>query len=360
MAKKMKKGSMSSTLLVALAGLVLFGGTFAFASGAIVDSGSSLFASAVAAFSGRPVIVISRDSYSASGNALMGYFTNLATFDISAKNVTHWATVNYVSTQVTISSTSAAPLTLSNVTMVYEYCIPPGESYGYGWRSNGCASIKVNPSSLTKFGNGYTANFTGSIPVYPQQSYGAFTISAIPTYAYTGSAKNAAAINAKLVVSLRAVSAVGDQCQWAYNGLSRSYGYTNCAYPKAIIDIQTRNGNSRTIVRSYGYGYYPPVSASGAESASIDQSSLASTGIVTLTGSASNVQNSYGNELSISVRPSNGTGPSSGGYVIIKNGRWSWPASAPLSLPVNIYLVQLSDPASGKVLAAGKLIISAP
>ena len=255
---KMKKSLYQPTrkiAVLAVAAVVLVGGSFALASGSIIESSNSLFASVSASISGKPIVFIGRDGASPKGNIPMGKNSALAIYDISARNVTHWATLKYVSIRTIITSAPDAPLSLSDITMSYNYCIPTGATYGYGYKSGGCGTIKVVPSSVTKTGNDYVVNFNGTIPVYPQQSYGAFTIYATPMYAYTATAKRAQVANARLQVRVVSAIASGDQCKWTSNPSTHAYGYTGCIAQDAIINIQAGFGNLLTVVRPYGYGY---------------------------------------------------------------------------------------------------------
>lgn len=240
---------------LALGALVLVGGAFAFASGPILDEGNSLLASAAAAITGRPTILIGRDGASPAGNIPMGNNDTLAIFDIAVKRVTHWATVRYVSVYATISAEPSSPLSLSNIALTYQYCIPKGVTYGYGYTGGGCNSMRISPSSVSKEGSNYVLGFSGAIPIYPQQIYGAFSISAVPTYAYTGRTQHANVGNARLQVKITGATASGDQCKWTWNSASYGYGYTGCVAYNAIVNFQAPYGNRLTVIRPYGYGY---------------------------------------------------------------------------------------------------------
>jgi hypothetical protein len=258
MKKTTPKGSRRKTASYVLATIVagvLVGGSFALASGSLMQNGSSLLASVAVAITGRPTVMIGRDGSSPSGNIQMGSLDTLAIYDISARNVTHWATVNYIPIQITIRAAPYSPLTLSNIKINYSYCIPPGTLYGYGYRSSGCATISLLPNSVNQNGSTYTANLIAGIPIYPEESSGTLTVYATPSYAYTGTATHPQSGNANLQVTITTVNASGDQCDWAWIPSNGNYGYTNCVASSAIINIWSAQGNTLTVMRPYGYGY---------------------------------------------------------------------------------------------------------
>jgi|GEM_PF-1988730 hypothetical protein len=253
--RKSTKSKVTSYVIATIAAGVLVGGSFALASGSLIQSGNSLLASVAVAITGKPTVMIGRDASSPSGNIQMGSYDALAIFDISARNVTHWATVNYVPIQIAIRAAPSSPLTLSNIRITYNYCIPPGTLYGYGYRSSGCANVQLFPNSVTQNGSTYMLTLPGGIPIYPEESSGTFTVYATPSYAFTGNATRPQSGNANLQVTITTVSASGDQCQWTWIPSSASYGYANCVAAGAIINIWSGQGNVLTVIRPYGYGY---------------------------------------------------------------------------------------------------------
>src|SRR3989344_4149905 len=82
--------------LLALGAVVLIGASFSVASGTIIESGNSIVAAVVTAISGKPTVLIGRSGDSPRGSIRMGVTSALAVYDVSAKNVTHGATIKYV------------------------------------------------------------------------------------------------------------------------------------------------------------------------------------------------------------------------------------------------------------------------
>jgi hypothetical protein len=242
-------------ILLGVAAVTLLAVSFAFASGSLLINGRSLLASIGAVISGNPTVMIIRDGSSPAGNISAGDPDVLAAYDISARNVTHWATINYVPLQIAIQTAAYSPLALSNIRVNYSYCIPPGTTYGYGYISSGCANIQLAPFSITMSGSTYIVDLGSGIPIYPQESSGTLTVYATPTYQYTGTARHYQSGNGTLQVIITPVSASGDQCQWAWIPGSGSYGYTDCIALTATTDILAGQGNTLTVIRPYGYGY---------------------------------------------------------------------------------------------------------
>ncbi len=246
-------------LLAALAAVVLVGGSFSIASGLVSLNANALYANVLSAITGRPMLILSRDISSPTGAIRMGTQSQLAIYDVRATNVTHWATVNSVPLRVALSQSYKSPMSLSSISMQYTYCIPVGQTYGYGFRSNGCASMTLMPSYVSMNGNTYYATFSMGIPVYPQQTTGTLAISATPAYAYTAQATNTQSGNGSLEVTVSGINASGDQCSWTYGFIPQiqnyGYGYTGCVSSPAISNVISASGNWLTVVRAYGYGY---------------------------------------------------------------------------------------------------------
>jgi hypothetical protein len=247
---------LSKPVIAGVAAVLLVGGSFALASGSVVDTGSSLLAAVTTAISGRPTVLIGVSGTSPSGTIRMLSNSVIAVYDIASKNATHGAAVKYVSLQTTISQ-QVARLSFGNVVMRYDYCIPRGSKYGYGYVSRGCGSMTLYPSSVQQVGNDYVISFNSTIPVYPQQTKGTLTLSATPRYTYTGTAVNKNATNATFRVKLTGSGASGDLCRWGYNPILRAYGYVGCVSYPAIINIYAPYSNQLTVQRAYGYGYLP-------------------------------------------------------------------------------------------------------
>ncbi len=259
MKKQWKSGTNLRLGALVIGALVLVGGAFATASGEVSGLPGSLFASAAATFSGKPTLIIKRDAQSSKGTLQMGKYQLLAQYKVVAKNVTHWATIQQISGQVVITAPSSSRLTISSPTITYYYCIPSGKTYGYGWTGTGnCQSIKLTlsatPTYFNPVTNVYAYNFSGHVPVYPQASPSWLQVSAVPSYAYTGSVKKTDAKDGKIQIQLLGVYATGDQCKTIHYGYKNKYGYSRCTNYSAIVNI-VNNGRILTILRPYGYGY---------------------------------------------------------------------------------------------------------
>lgn len=252
MARKKNLVSYKS-LPLTLGALLLMGFSFAFASGSLPDLTLTL-ASAASSITGKPTVLIGRSGGSPSGTIKGNESQSLANFDISVKNVTFWATMRTITVQTNVTQGVNAPVTLKDFYMKYSYCIPAGKSYGYGWKSGGCASMILQPSSVVKNEQGYEVSFYGpNMRIYPQQSYGALSVVATPVYPYTGASKKTTSTNAKIQVLLTQASATGDQCKKASR--SYGYGYGGCSSSSANVNIQAGKGYTLTVQRPYGYGY---------------------------------------------------------------------------------------------------------
>ncbi len=254
--KKSQLGSFSGRKVgFVLAAVALIGGSFYFSSGNGFTGASSLLAAVVSTISGKPTITIAKSGDSPRGTISTGKEAVLAIYDISAKNITNWATLHSVSMQAVISSNETSLFDLSNVSMKYSYCISQSKTYGYGYKSKGCATTTIAPTSITKNGSNYVINFGKDIIIYPEQYSGTLSIVGTPKYKYTGTATKSSANNVKLHVALKAVSGVGDKCSYGYISKGK-YGYSKCYSSSAVINVQSGNGNTLTIDRPYGYGYH--------------------------------------------------------------------------------------------------------
>lgn len=255
--RRIQKTRSNRKLFVAGAlAMVLVVGSFTIASGSIIETGNSLIQSAAAALTGRPMIIIKRDDNAPAASTIqMGSSNALAMFDISVVNATHWATLRSLPMTIQITGAANSPLSLKDISMQYQYCIPSGALYGYGYRSNGCGHVTITPTAVSKSGNMYIVTFNTGLYIYPQQTSGIFTVFATPMYGYTGSVLRSNSGNASLQVRILSANAAADQCQWTYSGSSHSYGYTGCVSSNAIINIQSGAGALLTVKRPYGYGY---------------------------------------------------------------------------------------------------------
>jgi hypothetical protein len=254
--KKSKSGSFSGRKVgFALAAVALVAGSFYFTSGNGFTGANSLLAAVVSTISGKPTIIIGRSSESPKGAISHGRQTLLAVYDVSAKNVTNWATMRGLSVQAVISSNTVSPIELSNISMKYSYCISSGQVYGYGWKSKGCATTTIAPSAITRNGPNYIVTFGKDIVIYPEQHGGSISIFGTPKYQYTGTATKSSSGDAKLQVVLSQVSGVGDKCTYGYISKGK-YGYTKCYSSSAVINIRAGKGNTLTVNRPYGYGYH--------------------------------------------------------------------------------------------------------
>lgn len=261
--RKKARTSSRKNIFIGAAALILVLGSFSIASGDVLSSSSSMLAAAVAAISGKPTLIISRSSDSPSGTiptTAVGVQT-LAVFNVAAKNVTHWATLQNISGQVVVTAPLSSWLGVNTITLEYRYCIPAGKTYGYGWQGGNCAVVSI-PATLAeatrnKVTGLYTFNFNSSIPVYPQASPSTLVVKGVPMYAYTGSAVRSGSADGKFQVQLVNISATGDQCttvKVAAKGTAKAYGYSKCITSNAEVNI-VNNGNTLTASRPYGYGY---------------------------------------------------------------------------------------------------------
>jgi hypothetical protein len=289
--------SFGGKILLGVAALAVFGGTFALASGSIIEGGNSFLAAAIASISGSPTVIIGRDAGSPSGTIYSGYTSELARFDVTAKNITHWASVNSVYGKATITLKAPSPMYLANVSAQYYYCIPPDKTYGYGWKGGGCASTPLSAYVDRDSSGNYTLSF--ALPhIYPQASPSYISIYGLPQYQYTGSYSANGAGNAKVQVSITSASATGDKCQTITYGLQgASYSYQGkCVASGATVNI-TSPGNTLTIQRQYGYGYYPspgPIITAVNGPLNLQTGQIGSWTVVSTMKNEANVQLSYG------------------------------------------------------------------
>lgn len=221
--------------------LVLVAGSFTFASGALLDGSSSLLSAAITSFGQS--IVVTRSSTSPSGTINGGTAQNIATFNflVGGKPGSQ-GTIKSAKILIPISGSSASSLSLSEISAHYSYCIPGGKKYGYGYKSGGCGSIKLLPSSVARNGNTYVVTFTSSFTVYPEQSYGAFIVSALPYFTsstVTGTPKFSA--------SLQSVDSTPKAFVFLAKGntltVRNPYGYTNTTKP-----VVEHPGNPQPII----------------------------------------------------------------------------------------------------------------
>jgi hypothetical protein len=151
--------------LVAVA-VVIVGGSFYMASGSLTNPGS-LLASALSAITGKPTVFIGKDGGSPAGSVKAGTDQILAIFDISSKNTTNWVTLHSEGFKITITSSTASPITVVGLVVSYKYCVSANATYGYGWKGGNCSGAKVlAPASVVKDGDGYSATYYSDTPIY--------------------------------------------------------------------------------------------------------------------------------------------------------------------------------------------------
>ena len=253
--KKKKKAAFGGRMLLTLAAILVAGGTFYVASAADFGDPVSLMGAAIAAFTGQPTVTIQIDPTTTEGTIPMNATAELARFNVDTRNVTHWATVG-VSGQVAVTTSSPAPLRLSNFVMQYSYCIPVGKTYGYGYKGGNCASVPLNVTVSQSNATTYVLNFSLP-PIYPEASESYFTVTATPTYAYTGSFSYKGAKDGKVQATIENVYATGDQCSIVRYGYKNKYSYQgHCAAKTATVRIAGK-GSMLTVVRTPGFGYNP-------------------------------------------------------------------------------------------------------
>lgn len=234
----------SKTPVLILAGLVLAGGSFYIASGSIANGANSVAAAFLGIFGSSPVITISTTSTSPSGIISPGVNQNLAAFDVSVSNVRWQGSVTNVTTSIAITGQAASNVTMQNIAAHYTYCIPSGVTYGYGYKGGSCGAILMQPVSNVRNGNVFTIVFSGTLPVYPQQSYGALIVSAQPSYtsAYTVGTP-------QIAVNVTSANAIGDQC----NSPAGARAKISCGNTSATVMLFGARGNLLTLKNPYGY-----------------------------------------------------------------------------------------------------------
>ncbi|OGZ57201.1 MAG: hypothetical protein A3G60_01690 [Candidatus Ryanbacteria bacterium RIFCSPLOWO2_12_FULL_47_9c] len=241
-----KNKSLKKSALI-LAALVLIGGSFTVASASFTGSPGSLLAGVFSIFDSSPLIKMSRNVNSPSGSVISGKTQVIGTFDVQTQNVTNFATLRTLTAQFALSGKGAKEFNLEDFTLSYRYCIPPGISYGYGYRGGSCGTIKMPVTSAERKSNLYTVTSRQALPVYPVQSSGVLTMSAKPVY--TGQEKSESG-KSWLRVSVKGEGS-GDKCNKIYYGYNNRYGYTKCIAEKARVT--SAKGNWLTMTRPYGY-----------------------------------------------------------------------------------------------------------
>ena len=244
-----RKASMSRPIGVFIAGIALVAGAFLFASGSLTDGSNSLLAAVFGVFSNQPSVTFSRSETSPSGIIPSGVDQNLASFNVTVRNVKWQANLQTVVVSIPVTGTSAANTLLTNIRAHYKYCIPQGTTYGYGYKGGSCGTINLEPKSSVREGNTYKLTFMGSIPVYPNQSYGAFIVSGKPGYT------SKYIIGTQQVrVEVASVSGIGDQCRVIrYGYKNRSFAYTKCGNTPLNTGFSRAVGNTLSLKNPYGY-----------------------------------------------------------------------------------------------------------
>src|SRR3989344_5862714 len=174
--KTLRKGGL------ALGAFALVLGSFAFASAQFTGSPGALFAAVASSINGKPLIAITRNVNSPSGTITPGRPQVLGTFDVRTKNVSNFATLKTITVRVTLSGTGAKTLNVENFNLNYNYCVPSGISYGYGYPGGLCGMIRLPIVAQKRIGNTYALTFNQPVQVYPVQSSGVFTLSGLPKY----------------------------------------------------------------------------------------------------------------------------------------------------------------------------------
>lgn len=254
MGRFMKKKSLGRRFDMRVGGALLVavliaGGSFAVASGQISGSPSNLLAAVFYSWSAKPMVAIYRSSNSPSGTITTGTSRTLAIFDVYSKNVSNWATLQSLTIDISIYGSSGKNLNATNFTVMYQYCIPSGVTYGYGYKGGSCASVPIWVNSASRTASGYRLVLYSGTPIYPQAS-GQLYVRANLAYNLGGSAGDTSQLRASIVSG----TAMGDQCR-AYGWIpsSYSYGYSQCVPIQA--NVLTGSGSSLNVQRSYGYGY---------------------------------------------------------------------------------------------------------
>ncbi len=244
-----RKASASRPIGVFIAGIALVAGAFLFASGSVLDGSNSLLAAVFSVFSGQPSVTFSRSDTSPSGIIPSGVDQNLASFNVNVRNVQWQANIQSVIVSVPVTGTSAKNTLITNLRAHYKYCIPQGTTYGYGYKGGSCGTINLEPKSSVREGNTYKLTFMGAIPVFPNQSYGAFIVSGKPGYA-----SKFIIGNQQVRVDVASISGVGDQCQVIrYGYKNKNFAYKKCRNIPLNTGFSRASGNTLTIKNPYGY-----------------------------------------------------------------------------------------------------------
>ncbi|MES2134871.1 MAG: hypothetical protein V4449_01345 [Patescibacteria group bacterium] len=249
MASKNKNGQTAKMVFSLLAAVVITGGAFFVASGTVLADSNSLVAAVLSAFSGKPVITITRASTSPSGTLALDQRQTLAVFDVKATNVKWQANLDSFTVSIPISGAGSA-LAINDFAFSYTYCTTSGVAYGYGYQGGACGTMSsLEPSSVTRNGNTYTLVFVKSIPVYLKQSSGMITITGTPTYVTAGMKA------AQIRVAVTAGTGIGDQCKAIQSSDKKKNGYLQCSNQSALVNVGSAKGNTLVVTRPPGYGY---------------------------------------------------------------------------------------------------------
>ena len=245
---------------LALAVFIAATGSFALATGQIAVQPGSFLAAVFSILSNKPQIIITKNAASAASTTPSSSVSPLATFDVRVANVSYWATLRSLDISIAINDASTkSPLTLSNFTVDYKYCIPQGKTYGYYFQdamkygscgtysSTGTGAHKISILSADKTAEGYLLRVGFNQPIYPQQLPGTLTVYARPEYK---PAADGSTVALSLQSSLRAAiiggTGGGDQCKKYTSTIP--YAYSQC-YPRLTFVSVPVYGNVINVAR---------------------------------------------------------------------------------------------------------------
>ncbi len=286
--------------LFVLGGFLLLGGSFFMASGEFAFGAESLLGTVLEAFSTGPSVSIVRNTNSPSNTIVPGRSQVLAVFDVKQKNTKGFSVLSNIPVQVLLSDNAKA-LVIKDFVLNYQYCLPKGNIYAYGYKygyaGTYCKTLTVAPTSVNRIDNSYTVKFAQELPVYGDQTSAVLTVTGSSYYmAPPKTFKYPARVQAKIVDGATFKT---NKCRTVYYGYQNKYSYNLCtpAYPRPNISLA--RGNILPVSRQYGYGYatpttpliLPPVRVTATTTTTtVDDSRLATpasttpSGIITATG----------------------------------------------------------------------------
>ena len=274
---------------IAIIGLFLVGAAFSLASNDFAFSSRSLFANVFSAFSADPSISFVRNPNSPNGSIVAGRSQVLAVFDIQTRNINQSATIASVPVSI-FASGDTNRFQLSGFSMNYQYCLPKGNIYAYGYQYGQggvlCRDMSLSPSSVTQDGGGYHLAFTSGIPLYAGQVTSTLTLVATATYS-SFRIPTFASVQASIASGVVATST---QCGMLYYGYRNRYGYSFCRPIAPAVETYLGSGNRLMVVLPYGYARRPSVPATPADNGAGGQTSTTSAGIHAVATGASTVE----------------------------------------------------------------------